>query len=121
MPYKRIKKGLPYTFQEFAFYSPRQFDKPVEIEDKEFIATIKICTNSNRCFSGPFFNESVGQYELTNKEVKEIMELVDKTPGLIIYGIEYTITDDENGLWKYYGRPEDKPMAVIKEKELVED
>lgn len=116
---RKVKKGLPYTFQEFAFFSPRQFDKLVELEDKEFITKIKICTNSNRCFSGPFFNESVGEYELTNKEVKEIIKLVDETPGLIIYGIEYTITDDYNGLWKYYGRPEDKPIAIIQKEELM--
>ena len=118
---RKVKRGLPYTFQEFAFYSPRQFDKNVEVEDKEFITKIKICTNSNRCFSGPFFNESVGEYELTNKEVKEILELEEQTPGRIIYGIEYTINDDYNGLWKYYGKPGDRPMAVILKEELVED
>lgn len=117
---RKVKKGLPYTFHEFAFFSPRQFDNPVDIEDKEFITKIKICTNSNRCFSGPFFDETVGEYELTNNEVKGVMELVAQTPGLIIYGIEYTITDDYNGLWKYYGKPGDMPMAVIQKEELVE-
>ena len=115
MPYKRIKKGLPYTFQEFAFFSPRQFNKQVEVEDKDFITKIKICTNSNRCFTGPFFNESVGEYELTNNEINEILRLVEETPELVIYGIEYTIYDDYNGLWKYYGKPSNRPMAVILE------
>jgi len=118
---RKVKNGLPYTFQELAFYSPRQFDKPVELEDKEFITKIKVCTNSNRCFTGPFFNESVGEYEITNKEVNEILKLVDVTPGLIIYGIEYTITDDFNGLWKYYGKLGDKPMAVIPKDNTEED
>jgi hypothetical protein len=118
---RKVKKGLPYTFQVFAFYSPRQFDKPVDIEDKEFITKIKICTNSNRCFTGPFLDEVVGEYELTNKEFKQIMDLVEQTPGVIIYGMEYTITDDYNGLWKYYGNQEDRPMPIIMDGEQIED
>jgi len=110
---RKIKKGLPYSFEEFIFFSPRQFDKPVDIEEKEFICKIKVCTNSNRCFTGPFIDETVGEYELSNKEVKDIIKFVDETPGLIIYGIEYTITDDYNGLWRYYGKEEDRPMVAI--------
>jgi len=119
MPYKRIFKGKPYTFQEFLFFSPNQFDKLVDIEEKDFIYKLKICTNSGRIFTGPFFNDVVGEYEITNKELKEILEMVNDTPGMIIYGVEYTINDDFNGLWKYYGTEKDRPLAYIDQNELL--
>lgn len=120
--YRRKKvRGKPYIFQEFAFYSPQQFDKLVPIEEKDFLFKIKVCVNSNRVFTGPFLDETVGEYEITIRELNKMLEIVNETKGLIIYGFEYTITDDFNGLWKYYGTEEDVPMAVILKEELVED
>ena len=119
MGYKRIFKGKPYTFQEFAFFSPRQFDKPVEVEDKDFIFKLKICVNSGRMFSGPFFRETVGEYEVTERDLKKVFEIVDNTPGIIIYGVEYTIYDDFNGLWKYYGTHADRPLACMNRDALL--
>lgn len=119
MAWRRIKKGLPYTFHVFVFFSPKQFEKAVEIEDKEFLFKLKICTNSGRVFTGPFIDEVVGEYEIDNKELKEMLTIVNETPGLIIYGFEYTITDDYNGLWKYYGKPGDRPVASITREELL--
>jgi hypothetical protein len=120
MGYKRIFKGKPFTFQEFVFFSPRQFDNNKEIDEKEFITKIKICTNSNRAFTGPFINETVGQYELNNKELNKILDLVYNTPGIIIYSFEYTINYDYNGLWRYYGSEKDRPLAIIKDELMAQ-
>jgi len=103
MPYKRIKQGMPYTFQEFIFFSPRQFDMPLEMEDKEFIYRLKICVDSGRCFTGPFIEEVVGEEELTKNEVNKVLDMVYNTPGIIITGREYVRYDDLGGLKKYYG------------------
>lgn len=103
MPYKRIGKGEPYTFQELVFFSPRQFDQPLELVDKEFIYRLKICVNSGRCFTGPFMDEVIGEYEITNKELKDVLNLVENTPGIIITGREYVRFDDYGGLKKLYG------------------
>ncbi|NBW57879.1 hypothetical protein EBR43_08915 [bacterium] len=103
MPYKRIKKGEPFVFQELVFFSPRQFDEPVELEEKNFIMRLKICTNSNRCFTGPFYNEVIGEEELSKKEVNEFLEMINNSPDIIITGKEYTVFDDLGGLKKYYG------------------
>jgi hypothetical protein len=116
---RKVRKGTPYTFQEFAFYSPKQFDEPVPIEEKDMLFKLKICTNSNRVFTGPFFMECISQHEVTEKELKKMLKMVNETPGLIIYGEEYTITDDYNGLWKYYGKVGETPLANIIQEELV--
>ena len=108
---KRINKGKPYTFHVFVFFSPKQFASKERYEDKDFLFKIKVCTNSGRAYSGPFIDEVVGEYELTNKELKKMLEVVNETPDLIMCGEEYTIYDDYNGLWKYYGREEDKQLA----------
>ena len=113
MYYRKKRKGLPYTFQELAFFSPKQFDAPVPVEEKDMLFKLKICTNSNRVFSGPFFMEGVGQYEVTEKELKKMLKIVNETPDLIMYCEEYTITDDFNGLWKYYGKEGETPLACI--------
>jgi len=103
MPYKRIKQGAPFVFQELVFYSPRQFEQPLEIQDKEFIYRLKICVNSGRCFTGPFFDEVIGEEEITEKELKSVLNLVENTPGIIITGREYIRYDDYGGLKKLYG------------------
>jgi len=111
MAWKRIKKGLPYTFHEFAFFSPQQFDKNVEVEEKDFLFKLKICINTGKVVTGPFFREAIGEEEVTNSELKKMLEMVNETSDLIIYGEEYIIYDDFNSLWKYYGG---KPsMAII--------
>lgn len=116
MGYKRIFKGKPYTFHEFVFFSPAQFDSKEELEDRDFICRIKICVNSNRVFTGPLIGECIGEFEMTNKELKQLLDLVYNTPGLIIYGREYTINDDYNALWRYYGTEKDRPLAFIDNK-----
>lgn len=103
MPYKRIKKGEPYLFQELVFFSPRQFDQLLPYEDKEFIFRLKVCANSGRCFTGPFHDEVIGEEELTDKEVKNLLNMIENTPGIIITGKEYTRFDDYGGLKKLYG------------------
>lgn len=103
MAWKRIKKGLPYTFHEFAFFSPQQFDTNVEVEEKDYLFKLKICTNTGKVLTGPFFMEVVGEEEVSNSELKKMLEIINNTPNLIIYGEEYTIYDDCNQLWKYYG------------------
>jgi len=103
MPYKRIKKGEPFVFQELIFFSPRQFDEPVEFEEKEFIFRLKVCTNSGRCFTGPFYDEVIGEEELTKKEVNSLLDMVYNTPEIIIAGKEYIRFDDYGGLKKIYG------------------
>lgn len=102
MPYKRIKQGAPFVFQELVFFSPRQFDEPVEIEEKEFMFRLKVCVNSGRCFTGPFYNEVIGEEEVSKKELNLLLEMVDKTPGIIITGREYTRYDDYGGLKTLY-------------------
>jgi len=103
MPYKRIKKGEPYTFHELVFFSPRQFEQPLELQDKEFIYRLKICVNSGRCFTGPFVDEVIGEYEIDNNELKDVLNFIDNTPGIIITGREYVRFDDYGGLKKLYG------------------
>ena len=103
MAWKRIKQGEPFTFQELVFFSPRQFDEPVELEEKEFIFRLKVCVNSGRCFTGPFYNEVIGEEELTKTDLKKLMEMIDNTPGIIITGKEYLRFDDLDGLKRYYG------------------
>lgn len=119
MPRKRIFRGKPYTFHEFAFFAPHKFDENVAVEEKVMLFKLKICTNSGRVFSGPFYNECVGEYELKNSELKKMLEIVNQTPGLIMYGEEYTINDDYNGLWKYYGTHADRPLAFMNRDELL--
>ena len=99
----KVKIGIPYVFHEFAFFSPKQFDEPVALEDKDMLFKLKICTNSNRVFTGPFFMECMSEYEVPPKELKQMLNMVNDTPGLIICCEEYTITDDHNALWQYYG------------------
>jgi len=103
MPYKRIKQGKPFTFHEFLFFSPRQFDQPLELADKEFIYRLKICVESGRCFTGPFMDEVIGEEEITEKELKQVLKMVDETPGIIITSREYIRYDDYGGLQKLYG------------------
>lgn len=119
MHHRKKRKGLPYIFQEFAFFSPKQFDALVPVEEKDMLFKLKICTNSNRVFSGPFFMESAVQHEVTEKELKKMLKIVNETPDLIMYGEEYTITDDCNGLWKYYGKEGETPLANIVQEELL--
>jgi hypothetical protein len=40
---------------------------------------------------------------VTQRELKQMLKMVNETPDLIMYGLEYTIIDDHNALWKYYG------------------
>ena len=103
MPYKRVRQGNPYTFQEFIFFSPDQFDNPVEIEDKEWIFRLKICTDSGRCYTGPLIDEVIGEEELTKTEVNKVLDMVYNTPGMIITGKEWTQYDDYGGMGRYYG------------------
>jgi len=110
MAWKRIKRGNPYTFQEFAFFSPKQFDKNVEVEEKDFLFKLKICINTGKVVTGPFYREAIGEEGVTESELKKMLEIVYETPNLIIYGEEYTIYDDFNSLWKYYGG---KPSLAI--------
>lgn len=103
MPWRKIKQGAPYVFQELVFFSPRQFDEPVDLQEKEFIFRLKVCVNSGRCFTGPFYDEVIGEEEITKKEFDSLMDMVHNTPGLIITGREYTRFDDYGGLKKLYG------------------
>jgi hypothetical protein len=119
MARKRKFRGKPYTFHEFAFFSPTQFDEPVAVEEKDMLFKLKICTNSGRVFTGPFFNESAGQQEVTDRELKKMLKMVNETPDLIMYGEEYTITDDYNALWQYYGTDQDRPLAFIPDESLA--
>jgi len=88
MPYKRIKQGKPLTFQELVFYSPRQFDQPLELKDKEFIYRLKICIDSGRCFTGPFHDEVIGEEEISEAELQQVLKLANETKGIIISGHE---------------------------------
>lgn len=119
MARKRISRGKPYTFQEFVFFSPAQFDSKLPIEEREFILRIKVCVESGRVFTGPFIDEVVGEYEILKKELKQMLDMVNETPGMIMYGFEYTINDDFNSLWKYYGTDHDRPLAYIDRNELL--
>lgn len=119
MRHRKKRKGLPYTFQEFAFFSPKQFAVLVPVQEKDMLFKLKICTNSNRVFSGPFFMESTVQHEVTEKELKKMLKIVNETPDLIMYCEEYTTTDDYNGLWKYYGKEGETPLAHIVQEELL--
>lgn len=103
MAWKRIKQGAPFTFQELVFFSPRQFNEPVELQEKEFIFRLKVCVNSGRCFTGPFYDEVVGEEEISQKQFKDLMQLVHNTPGIIITGKEYVRYDDYGGLKRIYG------------------
>ena len=99
----RVKKGNPYTFHEFAFFSPKQFDKNVEVEEKDFLFKLKVCVNTGKVITGPFYRDVIGEESVSNSELKKMLEIVNETHDLIIYGEEYTIFDDFNSLWKYYG------------------
>lgn len=120
MARKRIFKGKPYTFQVFVFFSPDQFDSKEELVDRNFISKIKICTNSNRVYTGPFIDEVIGEYEMSKKELNKLLDLVYNTPGIIIYGFEYTLYDDYNSLWRYYGSENDRPVAIIPEYSMAQ-
>jgi hypothetical protein len=112
MAWKRVKRGAPFTFHEFAFFSPKQFDENVEIEEKDFLFKLKICIDTGKVATGPFFGEVVGEEFVCESELKKMLEIVYKTPNIIIYGEEYVIHDDYNQLWRYYGG---KPSLVFHE------
>jgi len=102
---RRLWQGTPYTFNEFVFFSPKQFDDAVQYEDKDFLFKIKICTNSGRAYTGPFIDDVTGEYEVNNRELKKMLHMVNETPGLIMCGTEYTIHDSTvDGLHQYYGK-----------------
>jgi len=103
MPYKRVKQGVPYSFQEFVFFSPKQFNEPVPIEEKDHIFRLKVCIDTGRCFTGPFVDEVVGEEELTKTEVTKFLDMVNNISGIIITGSEWTQYDDYGGMKKYYG------------------
>jgi hypothetical protein len=64
--------------------------------------------------------EGVGQYEVTEKELKKMLKIVNETPDLIMYGEEYTITDDCNGLWKYYGKEGEILLSNIVQEDYID-
>jgi len=105
--YKKRTIGEVYSFEEFTVYSPKQFNNNLSIEDKDITFYIKVCTNSNRAFTCPFphIDNTVGTTELTNKEVKNIVEFINKTPEAIVYTSEYSIENvDGRRLEQYYGK-----------------
>jgi hypothetical protein len=101
---KRVQGGVPWTFQELIFFSPRQFNEPEPLEFKDFIYYLKICVNSGRVFTGAFFGESIDQGEVDEKTLKQVLKMVNETPDIIICGQEYTIYDETNSLNIYYGQ-----------------
>jgi hypothetical protein len=105
--YKKKPIGEIYSFEEFTVYSPKQFNNNLSIEDKDITHYIKVCTNSNRAFTCPFphIDNTVGTTELTNKEVKDIVEFINRTPEAIVYTSEYNIVNDSSRrLEQYYGK-----------------
>ena len=96
-----------YHFEEFSVYSPKQFHNDLSIEDKDVTFYIKVCTNSNRAFTCPFphIDNTVGSEELSNKEIKKIIDFINNTPEAIVYTSEYCIENvDGRKLELYYGR-----------------
>jgi len=105
--YRKRIAGELYSFEEFTVYSPKQFNNNKSLEDKDITFYIKVCTNSNRAFTCPFphIDNTVGTVELTNQEVDEIVEFINKTPEAIVYTSEYSIVNsDDRHLEKYYGK-----------------
>jgi hypothetical protein len=105
--YKKKPVGEVYSFEEFTVYSPKQFNNNLSLEDKDITFYIKVCTNSNRAFTcpHPHIDNTVGTTELTNKEVKSIVEFINKTPEAIVYTSEYSIENvDRRRLEQYYGK-----------------
>ena len=105
--YRKRTVGEVYSFEEFTVYSPKQFNNNLSLEDKDITFYIKVCTNSNRAFTCPFphIDNTVGTTELTNKEVKSIVEFINKTPEAIVYTSEYSIENvDGRRLEQYYGK-----------------
>jgi hypothetical protein len=102
---KKIELGEPFVFQEFFIFSPRQFNDKRELEEKDFVAKIKVCLNSDRVFTGPFYDSSAMQSELTKKELNQILDMVYNTPEMIIVGQEYALHDEHNVLRDYYVGP----------------
>ena len=99
--------GEEYNFEEFTVYSPKQFNNNLSLEDKDITFYIKVCTNSNRAFTCPMphIDNTVGTTELSNKEIKNIVEFISKTPEAILYTSEYSITNDAGRrLELYYGK-----------------
>jgi len=99
--------GEEYHFEEFTVYSPKQFNNNLSLEDKDITFYIKVCTNSNRAFTCPMphIDNTVGTTELSNKEIKSIVEFINKTPEAILYTSEYSITNDAGRrLDLYYGK-----------------
>lgn len=105
--FKRKTKGKLYCFEEFTVYSPKQFNNNLSLEDKDITFYIKVCTNSNRAFTCPFphIDNTVGSEELSNKEVKKIVDFINNTPEAIVYTSEYSIENvDGRRLEMYYGK-----------------
>jgi hypothetical protein len=99
--------GEVYHFEEFTVYSPKQFNNNLSLEDKDITFYIKVCTNSNRAFTCPMphIDNTVGTTELSNKEIKSIVEFINKTPEAILYTSEYSIVNDGGRcLEQYYGK-----------------
>lgn len=99
--------GEVYHFEEFTVYSPKQFNNNLSLEEKDITFYIKVCTNSNRAFTCPMphIDNTVGTTELSNKEIKSIVEFINKTPEAILYTSEYSITNDAGRrLDQYYGK-----------------
>ncbi|NBW58519.1 hypothetical protein EBR43_12255 [bacterium] len=105
--YGRRAIGEVYSFEEFTVYSPRQFNNNKSLEDKDITFYIKVCTNSNRVFTCPFphIDNTVGVIELTEQEVDDAVEFINKTPEAIVYTSQYSIVNSEGRyLEKYYGK-----------------
>ena len=105
--YRKRTVGEVYSFEEFTVYSPKQFNNNLSLEDKDITFYIKVCTNSNRAFTCPLphIDNTVGTSELTNREVDDIVEFINKTPEAILYTSEYSIENvDGRRLEQYYGK-----------------
>lgn len=105
--YKKKAIGEVYSFEEFTVYSPKQFNNNKSLEEKDITFYIKVCINSNRAFTCPFphMDNTVGTTELTDKEVDDIVEFINKTPEAVVYTSEYNIVSDgERRLEQYYGK-----------------
>lgn len=101
---KKVKLGEPFVFQEFYIFTPRQFNDKKELEEKDFVAKIAVCLNSDRVFTGPFYGDSAMQSEITKKELNQLLDMVYNTPEMIIVGDEYTLYDKCNVLRDYYSK-----------------
>ena len=105
--FNRKAPGEVYSFEEFTVYSPKQFNNNLSLEDKDITFYMKVCTNSNRVFTCPYphIDNTAGTTELTNKQVKNIIEFIHKTPEAIVYTSEYSVKDDgSKRLKQYYGK-----------------